>query len=81
MGWLADKSRNPSVIYSSYLKNGKPDPIEVDTANWLKENKINKVIVGHQPHGDAPFIMDLNDIQVEKKNESFIFKFTLFIQV
>jgi hypothetical protein len=61
---LPDKSSNPSVMYNSYLNNGKPVRIEEEVANWLKKDGITKLVVGHQPNGDAPFIMDHLGVQV-----------------
>ena len=76
MGWMPDKSVNPSVIYaegltkatSGYNPNATdssgaphkalPEP-SLEVARYLKEALVNKVIVGHQPRGDAPLILDL----------------------
>ena len=76
MGWMPDKSVNPSVIYaegltkatSGYNPNANdatgvpnkaaPEP-SLEVARYLKEALVNKVIVGHQPRGDAPLILDL----------------------
>ena len=79
MGWMPDKSVNPSVIYaegltkatSGYNANAAnhdssmgqatkplPEP-SLEVARYLKEGQVNKVIVGHQPRGDAPLILDL----------------------
>ena len=35
-----------------------PEP-SLEVAEYLKEACINKVIVGHQPRGDAPLVIDL----------------------
>jgi hypothetical protein len=75
MGWLPDKTLNPSTVYSNYLMapgqgQGGADTIaepSIEVAAYLKMSGINKVIVGHQPRGDAPLILDLNTgIQVIK---------------
>ena len=76
MGWMPDKSVNPSVIYaegltkatsgynpnatdsSGALHKALPEP-SLEVARYLKEAQVNKVIVGHQPRGDAPLILDL----------------------
>ena len=89
MGWMPDKSINPTVIYANYLNNGKPIPLPWDVAmkmsvfsstssssassnnssssNTGSESELgsgissivlaNTVITGHQPHGDAPLLI------------------------
>lgn len=64
MAMLPDKSDNPSVIYNSYLRNGEPVELAGNVTKWLRSEGITKVIVGHQPNGDAPFVMDSNGVQV-----------------
>eukprot|EP00981_Chlorochromonas_danica_P007066 scaffold1537_cov162-Ochromonas_danica.AAC.24 len=59
MGWLPDRQQNPSVIYSSYLSAGQANPPNITAAQWLVENNIHQLIVGHQPHGDAPWPITL----------------------
>ncbi len=54
MGVLPDKSVNPSVIYNSYLVNGKYVPTSQRVCEWIAAAGIKNVIVGHQPNGDAP---------------------------
>ena len=58
MGTLPDKSMNPSIIYSSYLENGRPVTISPRTYTWLSSAHWQKVVVGHQPNGDAPLIVN-----------------------
>lgn len=31
----------------------------LEVAEYLKEACVNKIIVGHQPRGDAPLVIDL----------------------
>lgn len=57
MGWLKDKSVNPSVIYATYLDAGKAQPMSEKVRTWLARSGVRKVVVGHQPNGDAPFTM------------------------
>lgn len=63
MGWTADRAKNPTVISSSYLEQGKANPIGSAAAEWLKSVGITRVVVGHQPHGDAPQVMDSHGVQ------------------
>jgi hypothetical protein len=58
MGVMPDKSTNPSVIYNSYLENGKPIHISERVCAWLAASHIANVIVGHQPNGDAPLMVN-----------------------
>ena len=40
----------------------------LEVAEYLKEARVNKIIVGHQPRGDAPLVIDLGTgIQVREK--------------
>jgi len=64
MGWMSDKSKNPTVIYASYLDFGKPCDVAIEVVDYFKKWNVSKIIVGHQPNGDAPFIMDKNNFQV-----------------
>jgi hypothetical protein len=58
MGSLPDNSMNPTVIYTSYMsKEGSPIPPDQRVVTWLQLASIHKLIVGHQPMGDAPIIM------------------------
>ena len=79
MGWMPDKSVNPSVVYANHLpkgtdkgggEGGKEPAVEV--ARYLRGGHVNKVIVGHQPRGDAPLILDFDTgIQVISADTSY----------
>lgn len=58
MGTMADGSRNPSVIYATYLRNGVSTPPADRVAAWLTSGGINRLVVGHQPNGDSPWIIN-----------------------
>lgn len=70
MGWLVDKSTNPSVIYASYASSEiNDDPVvalleEETMTNWYKKSGINHLFVGHQPIGDCPLILNNNGVQI-----------------
>lgn len=64
MGSLPDKSRNPTVIYTSYLEGGKPVLLTTKVAQWLQRDGISRIIVGHQPNGDAPLITYTDNVYV-----------------
>jgi len=72
MGWMADKSQNPSVIYATYGTDSRdsnhPTP---KVASWLKESNIRSVFVGHQPRGDCPYILDNYDVQIVSADTSY----------
>lgn len=65
MGTLLDGTRNPSVIYSSYYVNGKIIPLDESTEEFLSSAGIKVVVVGHQPHGDAPLTVNGQKVQVQ----------------
>lgn len=65
MGWLEDKSVNPSVIYSNYLNRGSPTVPEAEVEELLSREGVARVLTGHQPHGDAPLIMNGERVQVQ----------------
>lgn len=86
MGWMPDKSVNPTVIYANYLNNGKPVSLSCETSRKLAwicgaealnmgvnekgevlGSVVNTVITGHQPHGDAPLIIQS---QLHQKDDS-----------
>ena len=52
-----DGQLSPTVVYASYLHNGHPVPLEEDVIEYLSKGGVKTVVVGHQPHGDAPVVM------------------------
>lgn len=58
MGTLPDKSMNPSIIYASYLENGRPVTVSPRTYTWLATAHLHKVVVGHQPNADVPLVVN-----------------------
>jgi len=72
MGWLPDRSQNPSVIYATYgTDSNDANHPSIKVANWLKESNIRTVFVGHQPRGDCPYILDNNDVQIISADTSY----------
>ena len=49
--------RSPTVVYSSFLDDGQPVAAAPEVVRWLDSGGISTLVVGHQPHGDAPVIM------------------------
>ena len=49
--------QSPTVVYSSFLSNGQPEPPRAEVVAWLLQQGVHTVVCGHQPHGDAPVIM------------------------
>ena len=65
MGHDIDGHAAPTVIYSDFYSNGKPEPMDGVVSTWLKNAGVRRVIVGHKPHGDAPLIIKCsNDVDV-----------------
>lgn len=103
MGWMPDKSVNPTMIYDNFLEDGAvrtcdmSAPFEFDrldmiarfcvltvcyfclqpkspsavVTQFLASSGIAKLIVGHQPHGDAPVIIDNGTIQILTGDTSY----------
>ena len=46
-----------TLTFTYHLITFKEPSLEV--AEYLKEARVNKIIVGHQPRGDAPLVIDL----------------------
>lgn len=42
----------------------EPMPIEKEAANYLRSEGVQRVVVGHQPVGDAPLYMQAHGVQV-----------------
>jgi hypothetical protein len=75
MGWTPDGQRNPTVVYSSWLKNGLPHRFmpnvssEEDsmyatlTAEFFKVANLQLIVSGHQPHGDMPTPIRIGESQ------------------
>ena len=64
-----DCSHFPSYIFylSSPTFHFLAEP-SLEVAEYLKEACVNKIIVGHQPRGDAPLVIDLGTgIQVRER--------------
>ena len=66
MGWLRSGNSTLSVVYSSYLEKGSPNPCSNEVVQWLTSgtHPIHRLIVGHQPNADCPSTLDLSDLQV-----------------
>ena len=50
----------PTVVYTNHLCEGAPEPPDAAVLAWLfarQRAPIRRVVVGHQPHGDAPLII------------------------
>lgn len=73
MGGLPNRKRNNSVIYASYLsiRDGKPHFPSEKVSQYLQANGINRLFVGHQPNGDAPWIMNSHDIQIISADSAY----------
>ena len=60
----ADKSLNPSVIYNTYVDKGMPADLGKESADKILGAGIKRIIVGHQPHGDAPAPIEMDGLQI-----------------
>lgn len=71
MGANPDKSDTATIIYCSYLENGAPAAHSKAVADWLLQSGVRRVVVGHQPQGDAPLIQDLHGVQTISVDTSY----------
>eukprot|EP00602_Paraphysomonas_sp_CaronLab_P009698 CAMPEP_0185024566 /NCGR_PEP_ID=MMETSP1103-20130426/7681_1 /TAXON_ID=36769 /ORGANISM="Paraphysomonas bandaiensis, Strain Caron Lab Isolate" /LENGTH=499 /DNA_ID=CAMNT_0027557573 /DNA_START=183 /DNA_END=1682 /DNA_ORIENTATION=+ len=71
MGWMPDKSVNPTLVYDNFLSDGAPMPPSSEIASKLRRNGVRRVIAGHQPHGDAPVVIDSFGLQVITGDTSY----------
>ena len=71
MGATPDKSDTATIVYCSYLENGAPAPHSKAVANWLLQSGLRRVVVGHQPQGDAPLIQDCHGVQTISVDTSY----------
>lgn len=53
------KSLNPASTVVT-----EPMPIEKEAADYLRSEGVHRVVVGHQPVGDAPLFMQAHGVQV-----------------
>ena len=45
-------------MYANFLdEKGAPKKVSTEVSDWLAKDGIKKLIVGHQPHGDCPMII------------------------
>ena len=73
MGTLPDKSDTFSVVYNSFLDGGKPAPHSREVAEWLLGSGLRRVVVGHQPQGDAPLIQERFGVQTVSVDTSYAY--------
>jgi hypothetical protein len=66
-----DRKVNPSIIYSSFMSEGMPVDIHPSVTERLKTAGVRRVVVGHQPHGDAPTVIHQNGVQVFMGDTSY----------
>ena len=71
MAITGQKVMNPSIIYSSYMDKGMPVAIDEEVSSKLLASGFKRLIVGHQPHGDAPTPIEQNGLQVLMGDTSY----------
>ena len=54
MGFDKEGKEIPTAVYANFLEKGAPKVMEPSVSEWLHNAGIQKLVVGHQPHGDSP---------------------------
>ncbi len=62
---------NPSIIYASYIRDGMPANIDPSVTRALQAAGVNRIVVGHQPHGDAPTTIQQHGMQIFMGDTSY----------
>lgn len=47
----------PGVVYANYLVEGNPQEVAPEVEEFVSKGGLRYILTGHQPHGDAPVIM------------------------
>lgn len=71
MAITGDKVSNPSVIYASYMDKGMPVTVDEEVCSKILASGFKRLIVGHQPHGDAPTPIEQNGLQILMGDTSY----------
>ena len=71
MNAFKDKTPNPSVVYANFLANGHPVPPDDILVDRMREAGVHTLVAGHQPHGDAPTIINHRGIQIIAADTSY----------
>lgn len=71
MGWLPDKSRNPTVVYNGWMVDGKPKYYNSEdkylrayrgiVEDFFQMAGLDVIVSGHQPVGDMPFPIQISN--------------------
>lgn len=54
-------TRGQTVVVSSYVKRGVVTPVDEDVVSVLNSNGIYRMICGHKPVGDSPYVTMVRD--------------------
>ena len=73
MGWLPSKTKNPTVVYDSWIQDGMPSRFMNDNNDeetqtyrqlvydFFNSNKLQLILSGHQPIGDMPLPIQIQN--------------------
>lgn len=70
-GRLPDGTDARSVIYSSVVKSGKPEPLDETVAAALRDAGVRYLIVGHQPYADSPYVIQADQLLLAGLDTSY----------
>ena len=68
-----DDDNNNGVNDPLLFENTSSDPMDTDVSQWLLQNGIHRVVVGHKPTGDSPAVLsaDYTGVEIVSADTSF----------
>ncbi|OEU12018.1 hypothetical protein FRACYDRAFT_147895, partial [Fragilariopsis cylindrus CCMP1102] len=68
-----DDDNNNGVDDPLLFENTSSDPMDTDVSQWLLQNGIHRVVVGHKPTGDSPAVLsaDYTGVEIVSADTSF----------
>lgn len=58
-------------VYESHMTDGHPDPAPLDVTDFLNRSGVRRMIVGHQPQGDAPTVVKTARMELVMADTAF----------
>ena len=64
-------NNNKTVVYSTFINNGRPVPLSDAVVSYLNKSGIKRVLVGHQPVGQCPTVINQDSVQTILADTSY----------